>query len=75
MNAGDKHAYFQPAQACGHSKNLGKSQVENWEASILSSILWMLEDLEKSEEDLLDVPSYAEPLGEGIFFFLDALST
>ena len=26
----DKHAYFQPAQACGRSKNLGKSQKLVW---------------------------------------------
>ena len=39
---------------------------ENWEASILSSILWMLEDLKMSEEDLLDAPSYGEPLGGAI---------
>ena len=37
-----------------------------WEASILLLLLWMLERLKKCEEDLLDVPSYNELLGEAI---------
>ena len=33
---------------------------------ILWSLFWMLEGLKKYKEDLLDVPSYGEPLGEAI---------
>ena len=35
-------------------------------ASILSSLLWMLEGFKMCEEDLLDVPGYGELLGEAI---------
>ena len=35
-------------------------------ASILSSLLWMLEGFKKCEEDLLDVQSYGELFGEAI---------
>ena len=35
-------------------------------ASILSSLLWMLEGFKMCEEDLLDVQSYGELLGEAI---------
>ena len=40
--------------------------IENREASMLSLILWMLEDLNNSENYLSDVQSYGKPLGEAI---------
>ena len=40
----------------------------NLETSILLSILWMLEDLKRSEEHLLNVPSYGKLLREPILY-------
>ena len=55
-------AHVSPSPFC----TLVKYRHRKLEASNLSSILWMLEDLKTSEKDHLDVLSYGEPLREAI---------
>ena len=60
--------HVSPSQICALVSR-SNIAIENGEVSILSSLLWMLEDSKKLRVRLrhyLNVPSYDEPMGEAI---------